>query len=239
MTSINKFGLSRTIPEAVKLEVRQRCGFGCVICASPIVEYEHVFPTYADAKEHSPDAIALLCPTCHAKVTKRIYSKEKVTNAMQSPAALKNGKVVDILDFSDRHPVIIFGGAVFEDCTIPIMFKNEALLTIEKESNVFLISGKFYDSKGIVNLELIKNEWVCSARHWDIQVVGPRIIIIEKKKGPRLILKVEAPEKLIVQKLDMLVKGTRIVGDEHRLRVGPHVFQNCEASNCDIGFCFD
>ena len=238
MTTINKHGLSRTIPEPVKLEVRQRCGFGCVVCASPIVEYEHVIPTYADAKEHSPNAIALLCPTCHAKVTKRLYSKEKIIKAMESPAALQKGTVADILDFSDRHPTIIFGGATFESCTVPIMFQNEPLLTIEKENNAFLISGKFYDSQGIVNLELIKNEWVCSARHWDVQVVGPRITIIEKRKGPRLIIKVDAPERLIVERLDMLVKGTRIVGDEHKLRVGPHQFHNCGVSNCNIGFCF-
>lgn len=239
MASINKFGLSRSIPEAVKLEVRQRCGFGCVICASPIVEYEHVSPTFAEATEHSSDAIALLCPTCHAKVTKRIYSKEKVTKAMQFPAALNHGKVVDILDFSDKHPIIVFGGTTFENCRVPIMFKGNPLLVIEKERDAFLISGRFYDSAGVVNLELIKNEWICSARHWDVQVVGPRIIIVEKKKGPRLILKVEAPEKLIVEKLDMLVNGTRIVGDESKLRVGPNVFHNCGASNCEFGFYFD
>ncbi|EMM1152807.1 HNH endonuclease [Citrobacter freundii] len=238
MATFNKHGLSRTIPESVKLEVRQRCGFGCVVCASPIVEYEHVIPTYSEARTHSPDAITLLCPTCHAKVTKRLYSKEKIIKAMQSPAALQKGKVADILDFSDRHPTIIFGGATFEACSVPIMFKNEPLLKIEKESDAFLISGRFYDSQGVVNLELLKNEWICSAKHWDVQVIGPRISIIEKKRGPRLIIKVDAPEKLIVERLDMLIKGTRIVGDEHKLRVGPHLFQNCAASNCEIGFCF-
>lgn len=30
--NINKQGISRDIPDPIKRDVRQRCGFGCVIC---------------------------------------------------------------------------------------------------------------------------------------------------------------------------------------------------------------
>lgn len=50
--AMNKHGLSRTIPEPVKREVRQACGFGCVFCGHALVEYEHVDPLFADARLH-------------------------------------------------------------------------------------------------------------------------------------------------------------------------------------------
>lgn len=33
---------SRNIPLPIQREVRQRCGFGCVICGMPLYEYEHM-----------------------------------------------------------------------------------------------------------------------------------------------------------------------------------------------------
>ena len=65
----NKHGLPRTIPESIKRKVRQRCGFGCVICGIGLYEYEHFAPEYKDAKSHAPEGITLLCPNHHARKT--------------------------------------------------------------------------------------------------------------------------------------------------------------------------
>ena len=61
MDDTNKHGLSRYIPEAIKREVRQRCGFGCVICGFGFYDYEHFDPDFADAKFHDPNGMTLLC----------------------------------------------------------------------------------------------------------------------------------------------------------------------------------
>jgi 5-methylcytosine-specific restriction endonuclease McrA len=66
---MNKHGLNRAIPSGIKREVRQRCGFGCVVCGLGIVQYEHVEPEFSDAVKHEADKIVLLCPQCHSKVT--------------------------------------------------------------------------------------------------------------------------------------------------------------------------
>lgn len=238
MKGVNKYGLTRSIPVSVKLEVRKRCGFGCVICAVPIVEYEHVEPTFAEAKEHNPDAIALLCPSCHARVTKGLFSKDKVKLAMREPAALKAGSVVDIFDFCGAHPKIIFGGAILENCKIPIMIKGEPLLEIEKGDNGFLISGKFYGSDGVLSLEIIKNEWICSSEVWDLNIVGPRITIKEKEKSSMLVIKVDAPNMLVVEHFNMMVKGISLIGNPDELRAGGMTFRGCGASNAIVGFSF-
>jgi magnesium chelatase family protein len=48
---INKHGLSRTIPAEIRREIRQRSKFGCVICRNAIYTYEHIDPTFVNAKE--------------------------------------------------------------------------------------------------------------------------------------------------------------------------------------------
>ncbi|ELY2820324.1 hypothetical protein SMC58_004277, partial [Cronobacter dublinensis] len=236
MGRYNQYGLSRAIPAEVKRQIRQKCGFGCVICASPIIEYEHVDPIFVSAKEHSPEAMTLLCPTCHAKVTKRIYSKEKIKKAMRDPAARIQGKISDKLDFSEGEPLIKFGGETFVNCKIPVMFQGEPLLQIEIEDGETLISGRFYDSKGNLSLEIIKNEWVCDNRCWDVRVIGPTISVIEKKAGPRLVLAVDPPKAFIVKRFDMLIRGVRLVGDEKRFRVNDFVCSNDTYINNVIGF---
>ena len=69
MDATNKHDLSRAIPAKVKLDVRQRSKFGCVICRSAVCQYEHIDPEFADAKSHEAEHICLLCGSCHDKVT--------------------------------------------------------------------------------------------------------------------------------------------------------------------------
>jgi hypothetical protein len=57
--------LPRAIPEPVKREVRQRCGFGCVICGKPLYDYDHKLG-FSKVRRHVAEQITLLCPTHHA-----------------------------------------------------------------------------------------------------------------------------------------------------------------------------
>lgn len=57
------------IPAEVELEVRQRCGFACVVCGLPLYEYHHIRP-WSEVPEHDPANIVLVCPNHHAEVTK-------------------------------------------------------------------------------------------------------------------------------------------------------------------------
>ena len=65
----NKHGLTRDIPNDVKRKVRQRDGFGCVICGSAFYTYEHFDPEFVEAENHDPHGICLLCGTCHRRKT--------------------------------------------------------------------------------------------------------------------------------------------------------------------------
>jgi len=52
------------IPDPVKRTIRQRCGFGCVICGLPIYEYDHIFG-YKNETGHIVEEITLLCDHHH------------------------------------------------------------------------------------------------------------------------------------------------------------------------------
>ena len=156
--SKNKYGLGREIPASIKREVRKRDGFGCVFCAVPIIEYEHVDPTFIEAKEHKSSGITLLCPTCHAKVTKNQISKELVKQAMANPAALKNGQVRDELRFTDNHPTVVVGGATFRECNIPIQFRDHEIISIKREDDKFFLNANLWDRNGRKTLKIVNNE---------------------------------------------------------------------------------
>ena len=124
---VNKFGLSRVIPAEIKREIRQQCGFGCVICGLGIIQYEHVDPEFKDAKKHDPANMTLLCPQCHSKVTTKMWSKSRVKLAMRMPKCLQQGYSNEFFDFPERNPSLIFGGVKLSNCKIPIQVANYPL----------------------------------------------------------------------------------------------------------------
>jgi hypothetical protein len=107
----NRHGLSRRIPDPIARQLRQECGFGCVVCGSAIFDYEHVDPEFKDAEEHDPTKMALLCGSCHDKVTRRQWSKDKIKEARANPICLESGFSSEWFDYGTEAPTIVVGGA--------------------------------------------------------------------------------------------------------------------------------
>jgi hypothetical protein len=83
--SKNKHGLERKIPASIKEQVKKDCYYGCVICGNGLFEFEHIDPEYKDCTKHEPKKICLLCPNCHAEVTKGVISKSKIKYHRENP----------------------------------------------------------------------------------------------------------------------------------------------------------
>jgi hypothetical protein len=234
----NKYGLSRKIPDSIKRNIRQRSGFGCVICGFGITEYEHVNPEFKNAREHSPNNITLLCPNHHALKTKKILSVETIREAMANPKALQVGYIESFFDIGRGYPAIQFSGSLIEHCTIPIMVKGEPIIMIEKdeEANRFVLSGQFYDSTGKKTLIIVRNEWRSYTANWDIITEQNRITIREKQGKIVLLLEAKAPDVLIIKKIDMLINGLVLKGDENQFSAGGLRFHNFYTHDNHIGF---
>lgn len=242
--TINAYGLSRDIPAEVKRVVRQRCGFGCVICGLGIVQYEHVDPEFKDARIHDADTIVLLCPQCHAKVTTGMWSKARVKLAMRSPKCLQVGYSSEVFDFAEGHPALRFGGVLLSNCPIPIQVAGHPLFSIKPPEEVggpFRLSGLFTDSSGKVTLQIEDNEWRAASSAWDVEIQGRRITIREAHRIVHLVLRVDPPRELVVEKLNMSLYGLAFEANGDFLRIrfpggGVSEFTSCIADNCQIGF---
>lgn len=241
MRIINKHGLTRYIPEDIRRQVRIRDGFGCILCATPILNYEHVDPVFPDAKEHNPDAITLLCPTCHTKVTGKEISKDLVKEAMKNPAAKRLGNIGDTLYFCDTHPQIVFGGATFSNCSVPVHLMGEDVISITQEDGKFLLNAKFWDSQGRQTLCISKNEWIISAKDiWDFKKVANRFIVKEHKKRTALIVEILDNKILKIKRFDMFINGRfRVRGNENELNINGANFKGFDLDGFQYGIYID
>ncbi len=238
----NKFGLSRSIPENIKREVRQRCGFGCIICGSLIIEYEHIDPEFHNAEKHESDKITLLCPKCHAKVTKGLLSKEEIKNYNKDPFCKKHHLAKDsFLENSKSFHKVIFAGNQFFNCPIPIKVKDLPLIKITKDKDdIFLLSANFFNSKGKKSLEIIDNEWIVSDGNWDFECKGNSMIVRDEKRNISLKLVIESPNTLIIKQVKMRVYNYYFEGDERELLIKSSnlniTIASSIADNCEVGF---
>lgn len=208
----NQYGLSRNIPSQVKLAVRQRCHFGCVVCGLGIYDYEHVDPEFKDAREHTESCIALLCPCCHAKVTRGQWSKEKIKAALKTPKAVETGYAKEFFDFTDNHPEIILGGNTLRNCRVPIMVNGTPLVSITPPEDVgapFQLSANFSDCFGAPTLSIENNEWRVWSDNWDVEVKGPCISIVSRNRESSLRLRALPPKALVVEQLEMSLGAYR------------------------------
>lgn len=242
---INKYGLTDTIASPVKREVRQRCGFGCVNCGNAVYQYEHLEPTFAEAKEHNPEHIVLLCGGCHDRVSRTILSKETIKLRSQNPICKQKGFSFGPFDLGLVEPTVKIGTLTCQNVESLIQIDGESILSIKKpecEGAPFRINAYLADRDGIEVLKIINNEWITSTTNWDVEVVGSKITIRKNLGDITLILRTEAPHSLIVERLEMVHRGVRISCRENsNLEVVTRSGQvlkstSMNITDCKIGF---
>ena len=233
----NRHGLTRNIPEDVKLQVRQACGFGCVECGASIVEYEHVNPEFKDAVSHTAEGIALLCASCHGNVTRKFWSKERIAKARKNPFCKREGFSWGGLDIGSKHPVIRFAGVSFRKCRIPVEVRGTPLFLIENpeaDGAPFRLSATFCDSKGTPLFLIRQNVWESRSGVWDTQFVGGRISIHDEQGSQSLAIRLEPPTGLAVERVDMMVNGYGFRGDSETLTVTTPGGGQTELTGCGV-----
>jgi len=222
MAEVNIHGLSRTIPEDIKRQVRRECGFGCVYCGLAIATYEHIDPAFKDAREHDPSKIAYLCGSCHDRVTRGVWSKQKIIVARSNPCCIRNHRCHDSFDISTPHPVIWVGPNEIININKILSVDDHVVLSIdppEQTGAPFSISGEFYDDYGNFLFKIHKNEWVGSVENWDIETVG-RTITIRKGLGS-IALRITAlpPSGIMIERADMFYRHARFTVNEYQARL--------------------
>ena len=210
---MNRYGLRRYIEAAIAREVRQRCGFGCVICGAALVDYDHFDPEFAQARTHAAAGIVLLCDKHHGQKNRGFLSKETIRRAMQQPAAVRRGFSSDEFDFGNSWPDIRLGPAMVRLGRVILECNGNEVLKInppEEPGAPFRVNATFRNQAGEITLQIADNIWQVRTGNWDAVQEGPRITI---RRGPGdivLILRTMPPNMLVVERLNMRTENYHI-----------------------------
>ncbi len=227
MANINKHDLSRNIPSAVQREVRQRCGFGCVVCGSAIYDYDHFEPEFHEAKEHSADGIALLCPTDHARKRKGLLSKKAYRDAIQSPKALELKGAWDSWETARFAPTISLGDKVFTGGTSVLMVEGETLLGFkqpEENGAPPRLLVRFFDRDGTEVFSIVDNRIICHSDAFDIDTTANKWIVRSKLYKVDLEIILQPPHYIAVKRLKCRYRrwGLEVDGSKLQLKFDEH-----------------
>jgi hypothetical protein len=214
----NQHGLSRPIPEAVKRAVRQRCGFGCVVCGSVITEYEHFDPPFADAVSHDARGITLLCPSCHTKKDKGLLSVQSIEAHNSNPIAKRVGFSREFLMLTDGTPVIHLVTNTFSEVENIVEIDGRSLFSIRKSDELSApveISAEFCDEKNTKIAEIVKNEWRSFNDNWDVKFVGNRLRVWSGPDKIELDVEFNLPGEISIHRFAMNWNGYGVRGDQN------------------------
>lgn len=211
MDNVNRYGLARHIPESTKLEIRQRSGFGCVLCGLLLYTYAHIDPPFSDARTHSADGIALLCPNCHTRFDTRQISVATIKSRMAEPFALSQGFTSDPLYLPDLPAVDICGNHFTGDAIIAV--RAHPLLWFEK-SNVsetpILLNALFIDESGREVARIVRNEFRGDVRNFDVSKIADRILLRSTNTSSRLVIRRTGGNIICIEEIDMAYAGHRV-----------------------------
>ncbi|WP_231733100.1 MULTISPECIES: cell division protein [Colwellia] len=209
---------SRNIPLPIQREVRQRCGFGCVICGIPLYEYEHM-EEWAEVQRHVSDEITLLCDQHHREKTGGLLPKEVVSLANENPHNLKEGVSKPYnLHFAGSTVTIEIGSNTFTcqdqgygTAMVPISVDGTPLIGLILADEHLLLNLVIFDEFNSPVLHIKNNQLYYSTESWDIQLVGTTLTVREAHRKILIEIKFCPPNKVIINRGRFLRNGVEIL----------------------------
>jgi hypothetical protein len=209
---------SRNIPLPIQREVRQRCGFGCVICGIPLYEYEHM-EEWAEVQRHVSDEITLLCDQHHREKTGGLLPKEVVSLANENPHNLKEGVSKPYnLHFAGSIATIEIGSNTFTcqdqgygTAMVPISVDGTPLIGLILADGHLLLNLVIFDEFNSPVLHIKNNQLYYSTESWDIQLVGTTLTVREAHRKILIEIKFCPPNKVIINRGRFLRNGVEIL----------------------------
>lgn len=232
---------SRNIPLPIQREVRQRCGFGCVICGMPLYEYEHM-EEWALVRRHVADEITLLCDHHHREKTNGLLPKEVVRKANKDPFNLREGiSKPYLLHFSGDEAIVEIGGNTFSckdqgygTAMMPISVDGTPLIGLILADGHFLLNLVIFNEYNAPVLHIKNNQLIFKPVAWDIQLVGTVLTVRENHR--KILIEIEfcPPNKVIFKRGRFLRNGVEILVRPTNILITNNstIIKGCSAMNC-------
>lgn len=231
------------IPEPMKREVRQRCGFGCVICGLPLYEYEHM-EGWANVQQHVASEITLLCNKHHREKTNGLLPLASVREADQNPYNKRVGVSHPYdLHYDGSSCELVIGSNKFQRdhlmdgmVMIAVMIDCIPLLAFTFEQGHLFITLQVFDKQSQRVLWVERNELQYCPTPWDICLEG-RTLRVREGHGQFLIdIVFSPPNRLEVRRgrfslngLELLVYPDRLCYVNNRT-----LFSETSICYCDV-----
>lgn len=174
------------IPEHMKREVRQRCGFGCVICGLPLYEYEHM-EGWAIVQRHEASEITLLCDQHHREKTNGLLPLASVREADRNPHNKRAGVSHPYkLHYAGSSCEVVVGSNHFKrgnliDGTVmtAVAIDGISLLAFTFDQGYLFITLQVFDEQSQRVLWIEQNELRYCPTPWDIRLEGCTLTVRE------------------------------------------------------------
>ena len=210
---------SRNIPNPIKREVRQRCGFGCVVCGFPLYEYEHLLG-WAKVRRHAAREITLLCDRHHRERTSGLLPIERVRSADTDPFNNRQGtsKPYD-LNYEGTTCEAIIGGNRFTSTApplgaglcIPVMIDGLAMVGFLLQDGHLLVDLNLFDMDNRRVMAIQRDQLVYSMEPWDIELKGRRLLVRISSRDILIDIAFEPPSRIVIERGRFLRNGIELL----------------------------
>jgi trigger factor len=224
-------------------EIRQRCGFGCVVCGMPLYEYEHMLG-YAEVKRHVASEITLLCDQHHRERTNGLLPLDDVKRADANPYNKRTGvsKPYDF-HFHGSECEALIGGNLFTTrdaghgtIMVPISVDGIPIVGFVLSDGRLLLNLRLFDEYNQVVLRIDNNSLTYRPDTWDIQLVGRRLTIREAHRNLLLDIVFNPPNKIWIERGRLLCNGVEVaIFPDHIMVNGMTEISGCLAERCSGG----
>lgn len=234
---------SRKIPEPTKRIVRQRCGFGCVVCGLPLYEYHHMVD-WALVKEHVAEEITLLCDSHHREATNGLITPNQVRGASENPINISRGVSApfglhfELDEYRTFHAVI--GGNRFSTSrqtqTVILSIDDMDLIwvQIDKDGQLSLHLNIFDEFNNRV-LVVVGNELAFASKTWDITFEGKTLTLREAKRELLLEITFLPPCTICIDRGCLLFNGVELIITPKLIYCGGRVMAGSLSHDCQAG----
>jgi len=234
------------IPPEIKRTVRERCGYGCVLCGAQPYDYDHIVE-YEIVKCHEADNLTLLCKHHHGEKTLKNLPREEIVKANASPHNLKiNSTKPRLLYYSGKSVEVHIGGSVFKYHDLPDGFKfvpvqidGLDVISFSYINDKLLLSLNAFDKNNKQIVEIIENEIVHSTDIWDAEWKANKLII--REGNGRFILRMifQTPNIIKIDKGFFHYNSTDLILDDDALFIANNkaIINRITSINCPIGIC--
>jgi hypothetical protein len=184
--------LSRTVPQAIRRQLRAEVGFGCPICGSPHLEYHHFDPPWSQRQHHNPIGMIALCARHHDAADSGAFT----TKQLRDLKSAERTKVQSTFQWRRKHTVFVCGGNYAYCCQSMLNVSGIDILYFEKDSNgCDTLSLNIYDICMNRILEMRQNDWIARTNVDDIEAPPSARTLLFRSSIHRVDIQIEFKDR--------------------------------------------